>query len=85
MYIDDKIGLALNIFVHVSVNNISNYSLCKSNGNSAYPFLQKYFEQIWFLLVKNFITLIGYISQETVDNNVEPDHLAGPKALDPDH
>ena len=30
-----------------------------------------------------FLSVIRVIPQETVDNNLGPDHLAGPKALDP--
>ncbi len=29
--------------------------------------------------------MIRFISQRTVDNNLVPDRLAGPKALDPNH
>ncbi len=35
--------------------------------------------------VSTLKTRIRLISQGTVDNNLGPDHLAGPKALDPNY
>ncbi len=32
-----------------------------------------------------FLTSLVYIHQGTVDNNLGPDRLAGPKALDPNY
>ncbi len=39
---------------------------------------------IYFLFANQFM-LIRLIPQGTVDNNLEPDHSAGPKTLDPNY